>query len=89
MLVKFINDQIDMPMYKISEVISTGETTPEIDEAGQRLQEVVTKGDEALPDALRNDVEEARLYQKRYSSPMEALREAKKVYEFTDDDVMI
>lgn len=49
------------------------------------IQTILKKGDESLPMLLLNDVEEARLYKKRFNNVYEAFEEAKKNYGLEPD----
>ena len=49
------------------------------------IKEILSKGDESLSMSLLNDVEEARLYQKRFNNVYEAFEEAKKNYGLEPD----
>ena len=46
----------------------------------EKLKKMLDDGDKNFPTDLVNDIEEARLYKKRYENPAQAYEDAKKIY---------
>ena len=55
----------------------------------QELADILKKGDKHVPKNLIDDIEEARLYKKRYPNPDDAFDEAKKIYGLDPDLILL
>jgi len=85
-LIRFIQDQLDSQSFKANEFIF--EQTDDNSKAVEDLKSFLDKGDAVFTETMLDDIEEARLYQKRFKTPSEALVEASKVYQRSVDSAL-
>lgn len=87
-LKKFIQDDLDPLSISANEFLFDQKDEGNI-AAVSRLKDFLALGDDVFTPGLYDDIEEARLYEKRFPSPMDGLREASQVYQRSMDDAFL
>lgn len=87
-LVSIIRDELDSLSVKAN-LFSFEPDNPEVLSSIEQLKEYLDSGDDAFSPRMYDDIEEARLYKKRFKTPMDALREASNVYQIPMDSAFL